>query len=156
MSEKISTILATEVAPRIRPSSYPTIFAKRMDGRIKRPLGDVFGLKNFGVNLTTLAPGAQSALLHRHSQQDEFVYILEGCPTLRTEEGEFELSPGMIAGFPANNTAHMLVNRTSETVTYLEVGDRSAADDVSYPEDDLEARMTPQGWTFTHKDGTPY
>jgi uncharacterized cupin superfamily protein len=68
--------------------------------REKRQLGDVFGLKNFGVNLTRLMPGGESALLHRHSKQDEFIYILKGEPTLVTETAEVTLSPGMCAGFP--------------------------------------------------------
>lgn len=56
-----------------RPSSYPEPFFSRMLKREKRPLGDLFDLRNFGVNLTPLHPGGESALLHRHSKQDEFV-----------------------------------------------------------------------------------
>ena len=93
-------VRADEVAPRVKPSNYPEPFFSRMSRREKRQLGDVFGLKNFGVNLTRLAPGGESALLHRHSKQDEFVYILQGRPTLVTDSGEVELSPGMCAGFP--------------------------------------------------------
>ena len=75
-------IRALDAPPRSKPSSYPEPFAARMGGREKRALGDVFGLRNFGVNLTRLAPGAISALRHAHSKQDEFVYILQGHPTL--------------------------------------------------------------------------
>jgi uncharacterized cupin superfamily protein len=32
-----------------------------------------------------LAPGGSSALFHRHSRQDEFVYILEGDLVLVTD-----------------------------------------------------------------------
>ena len=53
--------------------NYPEPFASRMAGRRKQPLGDLFGLANFGVNLTRLAPGAVSALRHAHTKQDEFV-----------------------------------------------------------------------------------
>ena len=73
---------ALDAPPRLKPSTYPEPFASRMAGRVKRPLGDIFGLTNFGVNLTRLAPGAQSALRHAHSQQDEFLYVLSGTPTL--------------------------------------------------------------------------
>ena len=62
-----------------------------MAGRVKHPLGDLFGLHNFGVNLTELTPGAVSSLLHRHSRQDEFIYVLEGELTLVTDEGEVVL-----------------------------------------------------------------
>jgi len=148
---------AAAVAPRTKPSNYPEPFFSRMLKREKRQLGDVFGLKNFGVNLTRLMPGGESALLHRHSKQDEFIYILKGEPTLVTETAEVTLSPGMCAGFPAAGEAHQLVNRTGEDVLYLEVGDRTSGDEGSYPKDDIQAALGPDGkWLFSHKDGTPY
>ena len=150
-------ILASAAPPRTRPSTYPEPFFSRMAGREKRPLGDLFGLRNFGVNLTRLAPGGESALLHRHSRQDEFVYVLEGEPTLVTDEGEVRLAPGMCAGFPADGIAHHLVNRTERDVVYLEIGDRTAGDEGTYPQDDLKASLGADGrWTYTHKDGSPY
>ena len=149
--------VAAESPPRTKPSNYPEPFFTRMAGREKRPLGDRFGLTNFGVNLTRLVPGGESALLHRHSRQDEFVYILEGHPTLVTDAGEALLSPGMVAGFPAGGLAHQLVNRTQSDVLYLEIGDRSAGDTGTYPNDDLVAVLGPDGrWIFTHKNGDPY
>jgi uncharacterized cupin superfamily protein len=142
---------------RARPSNYPEPFASRMAGREKRPLGDVFGLAAFGVNLTRLGPGAQSALRHRHSRQDEFVYVIEGEPTLVTDAGEEVLRPGMCAGFRAGGTAHHLVNRSGRDVVYLEVGDRAKGDEGTYPDDDIQAVMGPDGkWRFAHKDGRPY
>ena len=150
-------IKADTTPARAKPSNYPEPFFSRMLKREKRPLGDLFGLKNFGVNLTRLAPGGESALLHRHSKQDEFVYILEGEPTLVTETEEIRLGPGMCAGFPAQGIAHQLVNRTDRDVVYLEVGDRTPGDQGSYPRDDIQAALGPDGkWRFTHKDGTPY
>ncbi len=112
-SQKPIAVKADAVPPRTKPSNYPEPFFSRMLKREKRQLGDVFGLKNFGVNLTRLMPGGESALLHRHSKQDEFIYILQGEPTLVTETAEIKLSPGMCAGFPAAGEAHQLVNRTS-------------------------------------------
>lgn len=140
-----------------RRSYYPGEFAERVARRVKKPLGDVFGLKNFGVNLTRLHPGAQSALLHRHSRQDEFVYVLEGCAVLVTDRGEQVLQAGDCAGFAAQGCAHMLVNRGEVDVVYLEIGDRSAGDECTYPEDDLVAARNSDGtWGFTHKDGRAY
>lgn len=149
-------IAALDVAVRSKPSVYPDPFSARVAGRIKRQLGDFFGLQNFGVNLTELSPGAQSALLHRHSRQDELIYILEGTPTLRMEDGEQLLQPGMCAGFPAGGTAHHLINRTKTIVRYLEIGDRRPGDEGSYPEDDLQAIMEEGKWVFKHKDGSAY
>lgn len=149
-------ILAADAAPRTKPSSYPPKFAERMVGRTKRPLGDLFGLKNFGVNLTTLEPGAVSALQHRHSRQDEFVYVLEGEAILVTEEGEVTLRPGMCAGFKAGGVSHHLENRSDAPVVYLEIGDRTERDEVTYPADDLMAVRVDGAWSFSRKDGTPY
>jgi len=130
----------------------------RVAGREKKPLGDLFGLSNFGVNLTRLAPGAQSALRHAHAKQDEFVYILEGRATLITDAGETELAPGMCAGFKAGTgDAHHLVNRSRQDVLYLEIGDRTPGESATYPDDDLQVVQDAAGkWRYLHKDGTPY
>jgi uncharacterized cupin superfamily protein len=135
----------------------PEPFAGRLSRRVKHSLGDHFGLKAFGVNLTRVAAGDGSALHHRHSLQDEFVYVLEGHPTIVTDDGEVTLSPGMCAGFRANGPAHHLENRTSSDVLVLEVGDRAPGDQVIYPADDLVLTSGADGkWRPTHKDGTPY
>lgn len=154
-------IVAAEAPLRAKPTAPPfpkDMVAKVAPFRDKRPLGDVFGLTNFGVNLTRLAPGGQSALRHAHAKQDEFVYVLEGEPTLVTNEGEKLLKPGMCAGFKAGTgDAHHLVNRTKKDVVFLEVGDRSAGDSVTYPDDDVTAVFGPDGkWKYSRKDGTPY
>ena len=150
-------IVAAQAPPRTRPSIYPEPFASRMAGREKRPLGDLFGLSNFGVNLVRLLPGAGSALRHAHSRQDEFVYILQGNAVLITDAGETQLSAGMCAGFKSGTgNAHQLLNRSSVEVIYLEVGDRSAGDTAVYPDDDLQAALVEGKWQFAHKDGTPY
>lgn len=150
-------VVAAETAPRTKPSNYPEPFASRMAGRVKRPLGDLFGLASFGVNLTRLPPGAVSALHHRHSRQDEFIFVLEGEPTLLTDAGEIVLRPGMCAGFPAGGTAHHLQNRTDRDAVILEVGDRAGNDEVAYPADEIQAVMGENGtWRFTRKDGSAY
>jgi uncharacterized cupin superfamily protein len=150
-------VVAATVPLRTKPSNYPEPFALRMSGRQKRPLGDLFGISNFGVNLTRLPPSSVSALRHAHSRQDEFIYVLEGRPTLVTDQGETLLAPGMCAGFKAGTgNAHHLVNRTDEDVVYLEVGDRTRGDECTYPDDDLKAALVAGAWRFTRKDGSPY
>jgi uncharacterized cupin superfamily protein len=149
-------ILAADAAPRAVKSVYPEPFASRMEGRTKRVLGDLFGLRNFGVNLTTLEPGAVSALQHRHSRQDEMVYVLGGEVTLVRGERTDLLTPGMCIGFAAGGDSHHLENRSPRPATYIEIGDRSEGDEAFYPADDLVALRGPAGWLFTHKDGAPY
>jgi uncharacterized cupin superfamily protein len=144
-------------APVRTGTGYPAPFATQMGERLKRKLGDVFGLTGFGVNLARLGPGARSALRHAHSHEDEFVYILEGTPVLVTDAGETSLRPGMCAGFKAGTgDGHALVNRSNGDVVYLEIGERCDRDTVDYPDVDLKGATLDGHWTYLHKDGTPY
>jgi len=157
MAETRLPALDPGVIEGVAGSNYPEPFRSRVADRSKRKLGDALGLRNFGVNLTTLKPGALSALRHLHTKQDEFIYIVSGELTLVTGEGEQVLTSGPAAGFPAGKAdGHHLINRGSVDAVYLEVGDRTAGDEVHYPDDDLAARAMPAGRQFQHKDGTPY
>lgn len=151
-------VAARDIPPASRKTFYPQPFASLVEGRIKRRLGDHFGLRNFGVNLTRLEPGAYSSVAHHHSRQDEFVYVLEGQPTVVHGDAEHVLQPGDCFGFAAGTgLAHQLVNRTEAVVVYLEIGDRTAGDTVEYPRDDLALGFDANGgFVALHKDGTPY
>ena len=150
-------ISAIDVPARAAVSFYPEPFNERMAGRQKRQLGEYFGLANFGVNLTRLAPNAVSSLRHAHAKQDEFVYIVSGHPTLHTDQGRVRLAPGMCAGFRAGTgDAHHLINETTEDVLYLEVGDRTPDEEVTYPDDDLRFARAGGKARFARKDGTPF
>lgn len=150
-------LLAIHAPKRATPSIYPEPFASRMTGRSRRALGELFGLDKFGVNLIVIAPHSASSLRHAHREQDEFIYVLEGYPTLYTDEGATQLQPGMCAGFKAGaGNAHRLVNETNAEVVCLEIGDRTAQEEASYPDDDLHAHFAGGRWRFFHKDGSPY
>ncbi len=139
-------------------SNYPEEFQAVVVGRSRQRVGNAAGLKNFGVNLTTLLPGAQSALRHWHSAQDEFIYVVQGEVVLVTDDGEQTLRSGDMAGFASGEpNGHHLVNRSKEPATYLEVGDRSMPDRGEYPDEDLVCAPQPDGSRqFEHKDGTAY
>jgi uncharacterized cupin superfamily protein len=148
---------AVDIEPRTG-TNYPAEFHARIRGRAKRALGDLFGLDQFGVNLTELAPGACSALRHWHSHEDELVYVLEGDITLVTDAGKEVLRPGDVVGFKAGVAdGHYLANSTDRPVSYLEVGSRRIeVDRVAYPDDDLDVRPDGTGKRrMTRKDGTP-
>lgn len=128
-----------------------------MAARVKRPLAELFGITNFGVNITVIAPGAVSALRHAHSRQDEFVYVVSGTLILHTDEGETELTSGMCAGFSAGSgNAHRLLNKSKKDAVYLEIGDRTPGDSVTYPDEDLVAQLNEGSWIFKHKNGQRY
>lgn len=157
MSDKPVATLAAAVPPRTRLSTYPPELVAKIGTREKRPLGDLFGLRNFGVNLTRLGPGGASSLRHAHARQDEFIYVLEGTPTLVTDAGRTALGPGMCAGFAAGSgDAHHLLNESDADTVYLEIGDRTPGDAVDYPEDDLMVRPDAEGRSrYLRKNGEP-
>ena len=138
-------------------SIYPQEFQHLVKGRSKKKLGNAAGLSNFGVNLVTLQPGSCSSIRHWHAKQDEFIYVIQGEITLITDEGEQTLTPGNCAGFPAGEAnGHHLINKSDSIARYLEIGDRTSGDIVTYPDVDLVARDSNTGWVFTHKNGDLY
>ena len=140
-----------------RGTIYPAKFAQGFEGRIKRTLGNAGGLSQFGVNLTTLDPGAKSSHRHWHRAEDEFIYVLEGELTLITDAGEETLRPGMAATFPAGEqNGHQLINRSGKPVTYLEIGTRSKDEDVTYSDIDLCGERRDGTFRFFTKSGEPY
>ncbi|MFP3921713.1 MAG: cupin domain-containing protein [Dichotomicrobium sp.] len=140
-----------------RGSIYPHPFGAQLEGRLKRKLGDIVGIEQFGVNLVTLEPGAWSSQRHWHEKEDEFVYVIAGEATLVTDDGERTLTPGMFAGFPAGDSnAHQLANNSDAPVIYLEIGTRIPDERAAYPDVDMKAHKVDGNWVFTRNDGTPY
>jgi len=143
--------------PGRRGASYPAEYAGGLEGRIKRALTEALGLTQFGVNVTTLEPGAMSAQRHWHQKEDEFVYVLSGRITLVTNAGEQVLDPHMAAGFPSGDgDGHHLINRTDTPATYLEIGTRCNDDDVDYPDIDMRGRKRDGRYRFFRKNGEPF
>jgi uncharacterized cupin superfamily protein len=144
--------------PESNATSYPEPHRAANLHRYNRRLGDHAGLQNYGVVMTRIVPGGQSSHRHAHSRQDEFIYVLEGEVTLETDAGEQILLAGLCAGFPAGTgDGHRFVNHSSADAVLLVVGDRTANDEVSYPDIDMHLEPLPDGTRrFTRKDGTPY
>jgi uncharacterized cupin superfamily protein len=144
--------------PESNATSYPEPHRAANQQRWNRRLGDHAKLRNFGVNLTRIAPGGQSSHRHAHLRQDEFIHVLQGEVELETNAGVEVLRAGMCAGFAAGTgNAHRFVTRSSADVLLLVVGDRSAGEEVTYPDIDMHGRTEPDGkFVFVHKDGTPY
>jgi len=138
-------------------TGYPAPFDRVAQGRERKRLGKAVGLDQFGVNLTTLKPGAASALRHWHEREDELVYVLQGEVALIEDGGEQILRPGDAAGFKANSgNGHHLVNRSSRDAVYLEIGTRAKHERVHYPDVDLAVVRDDKGFRYTHKNGEPY
>jgi len=138
-------------------SGYPEPYRQAVAGRSRRRLGNVVGLDQFGVNLTRLAPGAQSSQRHWHQAEDELVYMLEGELVLCEDDGETLLRPGDAAGWKAGvPNGHCLVNRSSRDAVFLEIGARAETDLVTYPDIDMLLRRDQGGRRYTRKSGEAY
>lgn len=138
-------------------SGYPEPFCSQVLPRERRALGDAAGLTKFGVNYTTLGPGAASSMRHWHTREDELVFVLSGELVLVTNAGERPLRAGECAGFPAGHAdGHQLVNRGTTPAVYLEIGNRDSEDAVHYPDVDLRWNAPDARDRYSHKDGRPY
>lgn len=149
--------IRVDAVPAIVGTLYPSPYDAPCRARERQKLGDAAGLTQYGVNLLTLAPGAWSAQRHYHTNQDEFVYVLEGTVTLVMDDGEEELGPGDAAGFKAGEAnGHCLQNRSSARALVLEIGTRTDDDTCYYPGLDMIAPAGGKPAIYTHLDGTPY
>jgi uncharacterized cupin superfamily protein len=138
-------------------STYPAPHNKLVQGRARIRLGNAVGLTQFGVNLTTLKPGAATSLRHWHEHQDELVYILEGELVLVEDEGETVLRAGDAAGWKANvRNGHHLINRSDRDAILLEIGTRTPREHVEYSDVDLIYDTDERGTRATHRSGEPY
>jgi uncharacterized cupin superfamily protein len=156
---KIPTAAVATESPARRGSRYPSPYDANCQGRTKFVLGDQFGLDQFGVNLAVIEPGAWSSHRHWHETEDEFVYMLEGELVLVDDSGETVLTPGMCAGFKANNgNGHCLQNRSAKRATYLEVGTRAKSDRATYSDIDMLAlkEAGSGAFKFVKRDGSAF
>ena len=141
--------------PVRKGSGCPAPFDQPCATRTRRRLGDAGGLTDFGVNLMTLPSGGWSSQRHWHSHEDEFVYVLEGELTLVEDGGETLLRAGDCATFARNSgNGHHMINRSSTTALYLEVGSRHPDDLTTCS--DIDMKSANADGRFVHKDGTPY
>ncbi|WP_395678338.1 cupin domain-containing protein [Inquilinus sp.] len=141
--------------PERKGSGYPSPFDAPCADRVRQRLGQAGGLADFGVNLMRLPPGGWSSQRHWHSEEDEFVHVLEGELVLVEEAGETVLRAGDCAAFPKNSgNGHHMINRSGAVAVYLEVGSRSPTDVITCSDIDM---ISPSAdGRFLHRDGTPY
>jgi len=100
--------------------------------RLNKSLGDATGLKGFGVHWIEIQPGYDSTEAHRHYQEDECVFVLEGRAIATLDEHDFEVDAGTFIGLPAGGPAHVFHNPGPGPLRMLVVGERLAHDVADY------------------------
>lgn len=156
MSDTPTTRLISDLPVR-RATIYPDALAKEVQGRSGIALGNVFGISQFGANITVLAPGAWSSHRHTHAIEDELLMALDGEMVIVDNRGRHPFRSGMVAGFKAGDgNAHHVINESGKEARFLVIGTRSQTESVIYPDVDMKAVKTDGTFLVTHKDGTPY
>ena len=151
--------LDLKARPTLKGTGYPPPHDTPCKERLNQPLGLAAGLTQFGVNLTRLKPGVWSSQRHWHSEEDEFVWVLEGEAVLVTEDSRETFRAGECVGFIKGvENGHHFINESEIDAVLLTIGGRSNEDTCHYP--DIDLQLKPGRYsalsTFVHKDGTPY
>ena len=105
------------------------------DDRRARWFGHRFGADKLGASLIELLPGAPGGPLHMHYGVEEMFFVLSGTPTVRTPDGEQELSPGDVLYFPEGKEGlHTFGNPATEPARILGISTGRFPDVGAYPE----------------------
>lgn len=141
-------------------TGYPPPHDGPCKARESKAIGLAGGLSQYGVNLVRLKPGVWTGQRHWHSDEDEFVWVVEGEAVLETDQGQEVFRAGDCVCFPAGvANAHHFRNESKADAVLLTVGTRSNTDECHYPDIDLAARPGRYATgpaAFVHKDGSPY
>ena len=134
-------------------TGYPDPFHREVQGRWWKRIAPAAGLTELGASHVTLDPGAWSSQRHWHDDEDELVIMLSGRAVLVEDDGEHELGPGDVAGWPNGSTnGPHLINRSDEPCTFIAI---SAGPRTSGGYSDIDMIWTADG-RFCRRDGTEY
>lgn len=113
-------------------------------------LTDHIGLKHLGISYDYLPPGVRSAFPHAHTHEEEFVYVIQGQPTVWLDGFAKNIGPDEFAAYPSNTgLSHALINDTDQEVIYLCIGETQDFPDekISYPLNPLrQNECRRKGW----------
>jgi uncharacterized cupin superfamily protein len=96
-------------------------------------VGARIGSEILGGSLYELEPGDRLWPYHTHHANEEWLIVVRGRPTLRTPEGERELSEGDVVAFVRGEQgAHQIANPTGEPVRVLMLSTLISPDVIEY------------------------
>jgi uncharacterized cupin superfamily protein len=124
-------------------------------------LSEYGGASQITVCMEILAPGHQANPQHYHMLEEEHVFVLEGCMTVRLGEKSYEVKAGHYVCFPAGQKlGHALFNHTTGPCRYLILGNPQPHDVMVYTESGRVAvKLTGEGYrksqTMDYWEGIP-
>jgi uncharacterized cupin superfamily protein len=93
---------------------------------VSAPFSEHFKPMRLGIHHERLKPGRRVSWPHAESDEEEFVYVIEGTPDVWLDGHLTRLKPGDGVGFPAGTgLAHTIINNTEDDVRFLVVGEAS-------------------------------
>ena len=98
-------------------------------------IGLLIGARKLGYRVARIAAGKAFCPLHSHDREEEFFYILEGTPAIRTSRGTLQCRAGDFIAFPVGERGtHQLINNGPESCLVLMVGLNEENEVCFYPD----------------------
>ena len=100
-----------------------------------RSAGNAAGLVRLGINLQRLTPGSRSSWPHAESDEEEFVYVIEGEVDAWIDGDLHRLLAGDFAAFPAGTgICHCFINNSTRDALLLVGGEAAKPSNrIVYP-----------------------
>ena len=118
------------LAPDFDPATEREGFRSR-----RAKLGEQAGAEHLGLSVYEIEAGSAPFPLHYHLDNEELLIVVAGEPSLRTPDGERQLTEGEVVSFPVGEAgAHQVVNRTDGPVRVLILSEKNAPEIVVRPE----------------------
>ncbi len=99
------------------------------------PVGNKLGLKKIGIHIDTLPPGRRTSWPHAESEEEEFVFVIQGTPQVWIDGNVHDLVEGDFVAFPAGTgIAHTFLNNSNSDVLLLVGGEATKkTNKIIYP-----------------------
>jgi uncharacterized cupin superfamily protein len=100
-----------------------------------RPVGRTAGLLKIGIHLVRIPPGTRTSWPHAESQEEEFVYVVEGEVDAWIDGELHRMKAGDLAAFPSGTgICHTFINDGERDALLLSGGEADKADNrIFYP-----------------------
>lgn len=135
MPKPIINIADVELEPRPSAFTPSGSAAERFDARMGF-IGPRIGARKLGYNITAVPPGKRAFPFHNHRVNEEMVFVLQGTGEVRIGDDTYPIRAGDVIACPAGGkeTAHQIINSSSEELRYLAVSTKLSPEIADYPD----------------------
>jgi uncharacterized cupin superfamily protein len=118
-------------------------------------LGPLVGAKDLGYSYDIVPPGKRSCPFHSHRGEEEMFFVLKGAGTLRYGDARRRIKAGDVICCPTGGpeTAHQIINDTTEDLAYLSVSTMMKVEVCEYPDSGKIGAFAGELRHLTREDG---